>query len=329
VIFISLIQPAKNYLFDEIDKTSYKFDVVINDKIGNVISKTSLAQYQEAFAFGDVQIKDIKYKDLKKGLDNPQTLGKDDENFVDSISTLSNSGIQQIELYDGVNIDEFNDNYIILGKNYYLEKDNENIRPNLKIGDEIKILFNEKLEVKRKVYGFIKSKSDDGLIPSINGIFMSFNDYKNLQAKSNLNLNTVYGYNFNSEDELRSFVGLAKTLPISSITIEDQNSSIFISSINYIVIFLYCVLSILFISYLYLCRFTSVITFSYYLVISLLASLYAFFLVKQLADYFGFESKYFNINYFDTLIYITIIILSSSIYIFANKFYEIHKRDKK
>lgn len=238
IITILLITPGiglliNQYIFSVQKRTieNLEYNLIANDPF-NTLNLDALKN-EEIQSIGMISSQGIfmpeyTYSQIEYFDPNAPLPVKGNDKFRDVLTSLDANAFESIGSIDTkiLNIkEEFleNDKYILLGRNYKRRASNTNLRPELKIGDKVKIEFFDGTNIEREVIGIIDIprgfEYSEEFLNFANlgnyGIYISNKDAINLTKNNNILLPRVFYIKTNDNklskelvDQLNSYAGI-------------------------------------------------------------------------------------------------------------------------
>ncbi len=170
IITVLLITPGigllmNQYIFSVQKRTieNLEYNLIVNDPVNTLnldVLKNEEIQSIGMISSQGIFMPEYTYSQIEYFDPNAPLPVKGDDKFRDVLTSLDEKVFESIGSIDTkiLNIKkEFleNDKYILLGRNYKRRASNTNLRPELKIGDKVKIEFFDGTTIEREVIGII------------------------------------------------------------------------------------------------------------------------------------------------------------------------------
>lgn len=219
LIIISIIgSNVTSYFILQINKSledsEFKYDLIAVDALG-LSNPDSLKRFAlenngiksfQTNSSNIVSLPDYNYNTPELAqIASSQNIDLNSE-FQETISTLNLGSIETKQINyaenitDAENSFQSSNNYIILGKDYF-EQGSKISKPQIKLGDKIKIRIDNVL-IERTVIGIINNESSENSdVSSINGIFISEMDYMSLRDQK-VYFSTIYGIQVKDKNKI-------------------------------------------------------------------------------------------------------------------------------
>jgi putative ABC transport system permease protein len=261
IFIVSLISILRLQMNEVLGQFNYEFDAVVFDQL----SKEDLKDYilsrkdditgfesLQVLNFGIISYSNILYKDLPSFDPQAPSLYKSDSNVRESINTFESSFFDTTKIKSNKSIDELKDifskptHFIILGENYSRDPHELNLRPDLKIGDKIKIKLSGNIEDEREVIALVEPNENASAIQlqsklsanGSNGLFISRVDYQSLSKSKGIFLPTVYALQIDSntpssviQDQLTNIFKSKNVSKITVTAVQRETNLVFVNQL--------------------------------------------------------------------------------------------------
>lgn len=279
VIFSTISLPIASNVVNQIrNNLGNKYDLIIVDQKGlsseaDIKEKISRLNVEsiKVINYTTADLPDFTYESIGAG-EEAAALNKNlDDRISESISTLDEGTLNEINIQADPNIPEPNkefltsSSYVILGNNYKKAFAKDNVRADIRVGDKVKISF-QGVNIERKVLAIIDNESasqtsvnsDENTKSffSRNGIFISEKDYNSLRTNRKVYFNRLYGLIYKDGDKESTESHVIETLKNDQIAAIYNPASLFKNnleliekSLNILTYYVYASLVLIFICF--------------------------------------------------------------------------------